>query len=70
MLLNLKDFKSNELIKIIRENLNKTQEQFAKELNISRSALQMYEYGTVNYPFEIMEKIIKKYKLEMIIKDK
>ena len=68
--INVRDYKANDIIKIIRQNKDLTQDEFAKALNISRSALQMYEYGTVNYPFETLIKIAKKYNLDIIIKDK
>ncbi len=42
------DFKTNEIIKIMREYVDRTQFELADEINISRSALQTYEYGTVN----------------------
>ena len=70
MKINIQDYKANEIIKIIRQNKDLTQEEFAKGINISRSALQMYEYGTVNYSFETLIKIAKKYNLDIIIKDK
>ena len=42
------DFKTNEVIKIMWEYVDRTQFELADETNISRSALQTYEYGTVN----------------------
>ena len=70
MKINAKEYKPNELIKIIREGLNLTQEQLAKDINISKSSLEKYEYGTVNYTFETFIKICFKYDLDIIISTK
>lgn len=70
MKINAKDYKTNETIKFIRQGLNLTQEELAKDLNISKSSIEKYEYGTCNYSFETLIKIAKKYNLEIIIKSK
>ena len=61
------DFKTNEIIKIMREYVDRTQFELADETNISRSALQTYEYGTVNYTFETLVKIAKHYHFDITI---
>ena len=70
MKINAKDYKSNEVIKFIREGLNLTQEQLAKDIKISKSSIEKYEYGTVNYSFETLLKIISKYDMDIIISTK
>lgn len=70
MEINAKDYKTNEVIKFIRQGLNLTQEEFSKDLNISKSSIEKYEYGTCNYSFETLIKVAKKYNLDVIIKTK
>lgn len=70
MKINAKDYKSNEIIKFIREDLNLTQEQLAKDINISKSSIEKYEYGVVNYTFETLLKICLKYDIDIIINTK
>ncbi len=70
MRLNVNDYKPNELFKILRQNLDLTQEQLAKEIKISKSSVGKYEYGTVNYTFETLLKIAKKYNLNIVIENK
>ena len=70
MKINAKEYKPNETIKFIREGLNLTQSQLAKGINISKSSLEKYEYGTVNYTFETLIKICLKYDLDIIISTK
>jgi len=70
MNINAKEYKTNEIIKFIRQGLNLTQEELAKDLNISKSSIEKYEYGTCNYSFETLIKMAKKYNLEIIIKSK
>lgn len=54
------DYRANEEIKIIREWLGKTQEEFGKEINRSKNAIQFYKYGQRNYDFELLLTIAKK----------
>ena len=70
MKINAKEYKTNETIKFIREGLNLTQEQLAKDINISKSSIEKYEYGTANYTFETLIKICLKYDLDIIITSK
>ena len=64
------NFKSNEVFKMIREYTGKTQTEFGKDLNRTRTAIQYYEYGLRNYDFELLQKICKKYNLEITISSK
>lgn len=67
MKIKTKDYKTNEIIKIKRECVDRTQDDFAKECKMSRSSLQKYEYGTVNYSFETLVNIAKIYGFEITI---
>ncbi|CDF12013.1 putative uncharacterized protein [Mycoplasma sp. CAG:776] len=67
MKINAKEYKTNEIIKFIREGLNLTQEQLSKDIKISKSSIEKYEYGTANYTFETLLKIAFKYDLDIII---
>ena len=52
MKINAKNYKANETFKIIRQGLDLTQEQLAKEINIGKSSIEKYEDGIVNYTVE------------------
>lgn len=67
MKINVKDYKTNEVFKFIRQGLDLTQEELAKETGISKSSIEKYEYGTVNYSFETLVNIAKKYNLNITI---
>ncbi len=61
------DYNANEVFKFIRQGLNLTQKEFAKNSKISKSSIEKYEYGTVNYTFETLIKISKIFNLKIII---
>lgn len=61
------NYKPNETFKFIREGLGITQEELAKKIDISKSSIEKYEYGTNNYTFETLIKIAKKYNLKITI---
>lgn len=67
MKINIKDYKTNEVFKFIRQGLDLTQEELASEIGISKSSIEKYEYGTVNYSFETLVNIAKKYNLNITI---
>ena len=67
MKIKVNDYNINEVIKMMREYVNRTQFELAEETNISRSALQTYEYGSVNYTFETLVKIANQYNFEITI---
>ncbi len=60
-------YKSNEVLKFLRQNLDLTQEELANEIEISKSSIEKYEYGTANYTFETLIKIAKKFNLDITI---
>ncbi len=67
MKINATEYPTNETFKFIRQGLDLTQEQMAEQVKISKSSIEKYEYGTVNYSFETLIKIAKKYNLKIII---
>lgn len=70
MKINARKYKANETIKILREGLDLTQDELSKGIKISKSSIEKYEYGTVNYTFETLLKIADKYNLDIIIESK
>jgi len=67
MKIKVNGYNTNEIIKMIREYVDKTQFEFADDTHISRSAIQTYEYVTVNYTFETLLKIAKYYYFDITI---
>ena len=70
MKINANDYRANEIIKIIREWSGKTQEEFGKEINRTKNAIQLNEYGQRNYDFELLLKLAKKENLIITIEKK
>ena len=70
MKINANDYRSNEIIKMIREYKGKTQTEFGKDFKLTRSAIQNYEYGYRNYNLEFLQKVCKKYDLVITITSK
>ena len=64
------DYRANEIIRMIRENSGKTQEEFGKMLGKTRNAIQYYEYGQRNFDFELLLEIVKKENLVITIETK
>ena len=62
--------KANETFKFLRQGLDLNQEELAKNIKASKSSIEKYEYGTVNYTFETLLKIAEKYNLNIIIETK
>ena len=64
------NYKANETFKFLRQAINQTQDELAKNVKISKSSIEKYEYGTVNYTFETLLKIADKYDLDIIIQSR
>ncbi len=64
------DYKTNELIKFLREGLGLTQKEMAKRADLHKSSIEKYEAGIMNYSFETLLKIAEKHNLEIIIQSK
>ena len=64
------NYRADEIFKFIREYTGKTQKEFGKSINRSKTAIQYYEYGQRNYDFELLLEIAKKENLNIIIESK
>lgn len=64
------DYTSPEVIKIIREWTELSQEEFAKTINRSRVGIQAYELGTRNYTFDTLIQIANTHNLKITIEKK
>ncbi len=64
------NYRANEIFKMIRENSGKTQKEFGKSINRSKTAIQYYEYGERNFDFELLLEICKKENLIITIENK
>ncbi len=67
MKLKANDYSSNEIIKIVREWSELTQEEFAKTIGKSYGAIKKYEQGERNFTFETFMKICKKHHINVIL---
>ena len=67
MKINAKEYKTNEILKFIRQGLDLTQEELANKIGVSKSSIEKYEYGTTNYTFETLVKIAEKCDLNITI---
>ena len=65
-----KNYTKGEIIKIVREWTNKTQKEFAKELNKSESIIQKHEADEVNYGIETLLDIAKENNITITHKKK
>lgn len=54
----------NEIVKEIRIKANKTQEEFANSIQVSRGTISQIEGGRANPTIDILEKIISNYSLD------
>lgn len=70
MKMNFKNFSRGEVIKIVREWTNLTQNDFSKKIGKSKRTVEQYEAGTVNYGVDVLYKICKEFDIEIIIKKK
>ena len=64
------DYKSGEIIKIIREWTELNQRDFAKSINVSTQTVQSYETNRRVYNINTLKKIAEKHDLEIIIRKK
>lgn len=68
MKVNLSEYSQGEIMKIIREWTDLTQEEFAKEMGKSKRTIEDYEAGRVNYNIKFIKKIMDHFDIEVIIK--
>ena len=64
------NYKSNEILRFIRQNSNMTQEQLAQAIGKSKNWVKNNEQGLNRYFFEDLIKIADICGVDIIIKDK
>lgn len=64
------DYKTSEIIKMIREWTELSQKEFATSIHKSLSTVQSYETGRRKYTFDTLLQIAKTYDIEITIKKK
>lgn len=64
------NYKPNEIIKIIREWSEKTQQEFANSLNKNKNTIQSWELGRNKMTFNTLMEIAKKENLIITIERK
>lgn len=64
------EYTERDIIKILREWTELTQDEFSKSINLSASTIQSYELGTRNYKFSTLKKIAKKHNFIISIEKK
>lgn len=62
------DYRSNEILKMVREYLGYDKIKFGKILNKSRYAIMYYESGTRNFDFKLFLNVLKLNDLNFILK--
>lgn len=67
MKLRAKDFKANEIIKIIREWTELTQENFGASMNLSARTVQDYESGNTKVSLDRFLELCKMHNIEIEI---
>lgn len=70
MEIKVKDYKTGEVIKIIREWTELSQSEFAQSIHKSLSTVQSYETSRRKYTLDTLNEIAKEYDLEIIIRKK
>ncbi len=64
------DYKTNEILKFIRQNADMTQEQLAKELKKSKNWVKNNEQGLNRYFFEDLIKVANICNVDIIFKER
>lgn len=70
MKLNVREYKNNDIIRILREYSNLTQKELAKELNKNVRTIQRYEAGDIKIDFSIIREICELCDLTVTIESK
>lgn len=64
------NYKPNEILKFIREASNKTQKEFAEQINKSKDWQQSNELGRANYLFKDLLDLCNKNNIEILFVEK
>ena len=70
MQLKANEYKPKDIIRIIREWTELTQNDFANSIHRSRKTIEGYEYGKINISLATFLKICKTHDVEVIIRKK
>lgn len=70
MKLNVKDYKNNEIIRILREYSSMTQKELASKLSKNVRTIQRYESGEANINLELVREICALCDLTITIESK
>ncbi len=60
------DYNSKEILKIIREWTELTQDEFASKSKVSKGTIQNYEQGKRNYTFKWLMEVCKENNIKII----
>ncbi len=63
-------YEDKDIIRMIREASELTQEEFGKKIGKSRRTVQEYERGTATYNIKVFRKILEEFGFEVQIKSK
>lgn len=66
MRIKLKDYKNNEIIRIIREWTDLTQEEFGRKIGKSAQTIADYESGKTTYNMKLLRLICEEFHIELI----
>lgn len=64
------DYKPKEIVKLVREWSELTQNDFAESIHRSRKTIEGYEYGTINVSLATFLKMCKAHNIEVIVRKK
>lgn len=67
MIIKANNYDPKDVMKIIREWTELTQEEFGNNINLSKMTIQGYERGQRRYTFETLLRIAKKHGLTITI---
>lgn len=70
MKLTITDYNRGDIIKIVREWTELTQQEFANRIGKSKRSIEQYEAGQVNYGIDIIMKIAKEFKINITFEKK
>lgn len=70
MKINVKDYKNNDIIRMLREYSNMTQKDLAKKLDKSVRTVQRYEAGDINIDLKVVRQICEFCDLMITIESK
>lgn len=68
MVVKFNSYEDKDIIRMIREFMGLTQEEFGKRIGKSRRTVQEYERGTTTYSIKTFRKILQEFNFEVQIK--